>query len=161
MGHSNRNWTCLYYKSNIMLSSSHKTSHSAYHHPPISSVNTNATAQIWTSRNRYSYNWQNVLVYGIGIAVALFSVIIDLFSFLANGCSASTSFSRILLTTRNPNIKLLAEGRCLLSLPLRKELGKVKLQCGLLKAGAEESEHEPAAFGYAETVTELRKGACM
>ena len=129
---------------------------------PSFTTNTTANAVISTSSNRYLYNWANLMMaYGIGITVAFSGVIIGIFSFITNGYSASTSFSRIMLTTRNPDLDHLSEGRCLPTLPLGKELGTVKLRYGLLKTGAG-GDHKHAAFGYAEEITELKKGdKCM
>ena len=122
---------------------------------PALSSNTTVNATVFSSENRYTYNWRNlIMAYGLGVLLSLAGVCVGTASYWRNGFSGSTSFSRILLTTRNGELDGLGEGRCLPSLPLGRELGGVRLRYGLLKRGG--GEH--AAFGLAESVEELKKG---
>lgn len=57
----------------------------------------------------YSYNWRNlVLAYAIAICVTAACLAVGLYSLVENGYSAGTSFSTILLTTRNADLDELA-----------------------------------------------------
>lgn len=113
--------------------------------------------------NQYFYHpYYLFIAYGVAILVALLGIIIGGFSYITNGYSASMSFSSIVFTTRNHALDHISEGRCLPALPLGKELGKTKLRYGLLRSDGTGGGHDHAAFGFADTITELRKGTrCM
>ncbi|POS75951.1 hypothetical protein DHEL01_v205650 [Diaporthe helianthi] len=111
----------------------------------------------------YSYNWRNlVLAYAVAIAVTAACLAVGLHSLLENGYSAGTSFSSILLTTRNADLDELARGHCLGESPLADEVCDRRLRYGLLDLQADSVHanlpHEHAAFGFAEGVRELKTG---
>ncbi|KAI9164065.1 formylmethionine deformylase-like protein [Paramyrothecium foliicola] len=84
---------------------------------------------VTSSLNQYRYNWANLLAaYLTGAVATLISVVIGGLAFHNNGFSASTSFSSILLSTRNQQLDALTEKHSLLPrLPLDTELAKTKL----------------------------------
>ena len=118
--------------------------------PPLVGT-TSVTAQVSVPVNKYTYNSHNLFIaYGLGILVALAGVCIGGLSYVNNGYSASTSFSSILLTTRNSDLDGLVEGCGLPKQPLREEVARTKVRYGLLDGGR-------AAFGLAETVREFKR----
>lgn len=121
--------------------------------------NTTVGVSVFTPTNKYVYNWRNlVAAYGAGVVVALVGVCVGAFSYYANGYSASMSFSSILVTTRNADLDRLVEGRCLPAQPLGKGLGKTELRYGLLRSDGRGEGYKHAAFGFRETINDLKKG---
>lgn len=109
----------------------------------------------------YSYNWRNlVLAYAVAVAVTAACLAVGLHSLLQNGYSAGTSFSSILLTTRNADLDELARGYCLGESPLAREVGDRRLRYGLLDLQADivDVKLPHAAFGFAEGVRDLKRG---
>ncbi|KAF2138914.1 uncharacterized protein K452DRAFT_275818 [Aplosporella prunicola CBS 121167] len=121
-------------------------------------LNGNTSTDIYVSfpRNFWSYNPLDLLIsYVVGVVVALVAIIVGFWALFLNGYSAGSSFSTILLTTRNPNLDDIAAGQCLGSQPLDRNFQKMKLQFGIVgrKDGVDH-----AAFGIRGTVNKLRKG---
>ncbi|KAF5873500.1 uncharacterized protein Bfra_004961ia [Botrytis fragariae] len=124
-------------------------------------------ANITTSdtRNVYVYHpLYLVLSYSIGFFLASLCGAIGLHSMHVNGVSHSNSFSAIMLTTRNPDLDILARGKSLGSDPLSKIIKNTKLRFGPLVSqhGPEKRESDDSprhvAFGLEGSVDELKKG---
>ncbi|TLD13316.1 uncharacterized protein PgNI_02991 [Pyricularia grisea] len=107
-------------------------------------------ADVERTRNFYSYNtvflWQ---AYSVAIAAALVCVVVGMHSYVANGYSASNSFSTILLATRNPDLD------CLLS---SKDARRAKLRYGGVAKSADGEGLDHAAFGLVHAVEPFGKG---
>jgi hypothetical protein len=87
------------------------------------------------------------LGYAIVILVALIFVGIGFAAMLENGVVSGTSFSRILVTTRNPALDQLSVGACLGSDPFPTELMRTKFRFGVLDdADADNSLHRDVAL---------------
>lgn len=109
----------------------------------------------------YSYNWRNlVLAYAVAVCATAACAAVGLLALVANGYSAETSFSSILLTTRNADLDDLARGYCLGERPLAKDVGDTRLRYGILRSQASDAEGNGshACFGLADDVRELKKG---
>lgn len=109
----------------------------------------------------YSYNWRVlVLAYAVAVAATAACLAVGLHSLLENGYSAGTSFSSILLTTRNADLDELARGHCLGESPLAREVGDRRLRYGLLDSQADSMDVKlpHAAFGFVEGVRDLKRG---
>ncbi|KAF7901718.1 uncharacterized protein EAF01_007017 [Botrytis porri] len=123
-------------------------------------------ANITTSdtKNVYVYHpLYLVLSYNIGFFLASLCGAIGLYSMHLNGISHSNSFSAIMLTTRNPDLDILARGKSLGSDPLSKSIKNTKLRFGPLisqhgpeKRGSDDSPRH-VAFGPEGSVDELKK----
>ncbi|KAL4990467.1 hypothetical protein BDW68DRAFT_154285 [Aspergillus falconensis] len=123
----------------------------------LNAANTTATVTDLTFRNFYQYGKGYLLLaYMTALGVTVACTVVGFFAMRGNGVSQSTSFSSVLMTTRNPELDRLAIGHCLGSEPLRKEIGKVRLQFGEIE-GADQ-QHKHAAFGTKGSVTALTKG---
>lgn len=116
--------------------------------------------------NYYLYDETGLLrAYGVAVAVALACVCVGAHAYIANGYSASSSFSSVLLTTRNADLDRLAVGQCLGSQRAPAELRRTVLRFGVIKltggpGGEQEVAH--ATFGLQGTVEPLVKGqACL
>ncbi|KAL4908141.1 hypothetical protein BDW74DRAFT_97561 [Aspergillus multicolor] len=110
-----------------------------------------------TPRNFYSYSSRNLLLaYAVAVGVTVACVLVGFLALRENGVSQSTSFSSVLLTTRNPDLDQLAIGHCLGADPVAKEIGKVRLRFGELQG--EDRRYKHAAFGTKGSVTALTEG---
>jgi hypothetical protein len=119
----------------------------------------NATVKVTdlTLRNYYFYGGTTLLAaYMSAVAVAIASVVVGFIALRRNGVSQGTSFSSVLMTTRNPELDRLVTGHCLGSEPLKDEIGKVRLQFGEIEGADLRRRH--AAFGTKDSVTALSKG---
>ncbi|KAL4768995.1 hypothetical protein BDW60DRAFT_210403 [Aspergillus nidulans var. acristatus] len=119
----------------------------------------NATVKVTdlTLRNYYFYGGTTLLAaYMSAVAVAIASVVVGFIALRRNGVSQGTSFSSVLMTTRNPELDRLVIGHCLGSEPLKEEIGKVRLQFGEIEGADLQRRH--AAFGTKDSVTALSKG---
>ncbi|EHK21442.1 uncharacterized protein TRIVIDRAFT_133796, partial [Trichoderma virens Gv29-8] len=106
--------------------------------------------------NLYSYDKTTlVATYVAGICVVFFWIGIGYITLWSNGIVSSTSFSAILLTTRNTYFDSLAKGYSVGSDTLPDEIGNVRLKFGRVN---NEKLGEHAAFGIDGTVTKLQKG---
>ncbi|KAL4821698.1 hypothetical protein BDW67DRAFT_179534 [Aspergillus spinulosporus] len=84
-----------------------------------------------TSRKFYQYGeGYLILAYTTAIGATVACITVRFFALRRSGVSQSTSFSSVLMTTRNPELDCLAVGHCLGAEPLKKEIGKVRLQYG-------------------------------
>lgn len=105
--------------------------------------------------NHYIYDRRTLLItYGIFFFVSLIVALLGLRAFLLNGVNCDTTFSTILLTTRNPDLDQIAEGHCLGAQPLSKDISGLKLRFGVLNGA--DAKH--AAFGVENSVSHLTKG---
>ncbi|KAK8209880.1 hypothetical protein IWZ01DRAFT_332530 [Phyllosticta capitalensis] len=119
------------------------------------STKSDVNVTVVSNANYYEYNRTNLLLaYAVAIVVALASTGVGVAAYFVNGYSASTSFSSIIATTRNPDLDQMARGACLGSQPLPKGLGGAKLRYGILKTD-DDTLH--AAFGLEESTTRLRR----
>lgn len=121
---------------------------------------TAARVTVHTSATVYSYNWRNLLLaYAIAAAAAAACAAVGLQALVENGYSASTTFSSILLTTRNADLDDLARGHCLGEFPLAKDVGDTRLRYGILRSQDDDVDvsESHACFGFAGDVRELKK----
>lgn len=106
--------------------------------------------------NHYVYNASPLLAsYGAVLVVALASIAVGFAAIWTNGYAASTSFSSIVLASRNKDLDHLAQGRSLGARPLAKDIAKTKLKYGLLQS---ERRVTQPAFGLGDSVAPLKKG---
>ncbi|KAL4760738.1 uncharacterized protein BDW70DRAFT_150635 [Aspergillus foveolatus] len=123
----------------------------------LNAANTTVDVLDLTSRNFYQYGEAYlILAYTTAIGVAVACVTVGSFALWRNGVSQNTSFSSVLITTRNLEQDRLAVGHCLVAEPLKKEIGKVRLQYGEIEGSDPQYKH--AAFGTKGSVTVLTKG---
>lgn len=109
------------------------------------------------SHNFYLYSEGYLIIaYMTAIGVTVACVTVGFFALWRNGVSQNTSFSSVLMTTRNPELDRLAIGHCLGAEPLKKEIGKVRLQYGEIEGSDQRYKH--AAFGAKGSVMALTKG---
>lgn len=86
-------------------------------------------------RNYWHYSPRNLLLaYAVGTLAAFVSVLLGVWAFYVNGYSASTSFSTILVTTRNPALDALSRPDSMSLQPLSQSLRKTQLQCKVFEA---------------------------
>ncbi|KAF2141994.1 uncharacterized protein K452DRAFT_308403 [Aplosporella prunicola CBS 121167] len=106
--------------------------------------------------NHYAYNAIPLLAsYGTVLFVTLASIAVGFAAIWTNGYAASTSFSSIVLASRNKDLDHLAQGRSLGARPLAKDIAKTKLRYGLLQS--KRGVTQPA-FGLGDSVAPLKKG---
>ncbi|CEN62687.1 hypothetical protein ASPCAL09319 [Aspergillus calidoustus] len=125
----------------------------------LNAANTLLPVTVSSGQNFYSYNVGNLLAaYMSALGATVACVIIGLVALYKNGVPQSTSFSSVLMTTRNPELDRLAVGHCLGSEDSwSHDAGKVQLRFGELDDGGRDYRH--AAFGTKGSVTALSKGA--
>ncbi|KAL4982167.1 hypothetical protein BDW68DRAFT_171306 [Aspergillus falconensis] len=87
----------------------------------------------------------------LGVTIAC--TIVGFFALRENGISLTTSFSSVLMTTRNPEIDCLAVGHCLGSDPPDKKTGEAWLQFAEIERA--DQRHKHAAYGTKGSVTTL------
>jgi hypothetical protein len=122
----------------------------------LNAANTSVSVTSSSPKNFYTYDSRNLLaVYMTALGVTAACVVIGFLALHENGVSQSVSFSNMLLTTRNPELDNLADGHCLGSFGLDKEVGQTKLRFGEIE-GSE--QYKRAAFGTKDSVTALSKG---
>lgn len=125
--------------------------------------------EVKCDRTRYQNNFRYQLTslwigYAFSIAVAAASIMVGGFSLIANGITSDTTFSKILVTTRNRTIDRLVEeyeGVCLGGDPFPKELENTQLRFGVIdeKSTQERGKnHKHAAFGTVDEVIPIQKG---
>lgn len=108
----------------------------------------------------YQYSQSTLLITYLAAGSATFvSLLIGLHALWSNGIASDVSFSRVLVTTRNPTLDRLSESSCLGGDPFPRSLLKTRLKFGELwrknNAGIEVPH---AGFGTEEEVMPLRKG---
>ncbi|RDW86627.1 uncharacterized protein DSM5745_03269 [Aspergillus mulundensis] len=122
----------------------------------LNSANTSVNVTSSFPQNYFSYNQRNLLAaYIVSVGVTVGCVVVGFLAMHRNGISQNTSFSTVLLTTRNPELDGLAVGNCLGSDKMGVDVGKVRLRFGEIE-GAGEYRH--AAFGTKASVTPISKG---
>lgn len=122
---------------------------------------TAAEVTVHTSTTLYSYNWRNLLLaYTIAVCAAAACAFVGLDALFANRYSAATTFSSILLTTKNVDLNDLARGHCLGERPVAQEVGRRRLRYGILRSQANDAavKGSHACFGFADDVRELKRG---
>ncbi|KAL8303353.1 hypothetical protein RB600_006998 [Gaeumannomyces tritici] len=134
-----------------------------------SSSSSSSGVRVDETANYYAYDEAGLLrAYGVAVAAALTCVCVGAHAYVANGYSASSSFSSVLLTTRNADLDRLAVGQCLGSQRAPAELRRTVLRFGVVRlpggsaAGGGEHGVAHATFGLRGTVEPLVKGqACL
>ncbi|EPE36340.1 hypothetical protein GLAREA_05678 [Glarea lozoyensis ATCC 20868] len=128
-----------------------------YHIIDFSRTNTTVPVTALFLEARYKYNPRNLLVtYGVATAITIAYVLIGFHAFTVNGIASDSSFSSILMTTRNEDLDTLIRGHGLVAQPLPDEIADVKLMFGVIGGRGSEGGH--VAVGLANTVSELKKG---
>ncbi|KAL3434677.1 hypothetical protein BDV09DRAFT_185593 [Aspergillus tetrazonus] len=123
----------------------------------LNAANTTVDVLDLTSRNFYLYSEGYLIIaYMTAIGVTVACVTVGFFALWRNGVSQNTSFSSVLMTTRNPELDRLAIGHFLGAEPLRKEIGEVRLQYGGIEGSDQRYKH--TAFGTKGSVMALTKG---
>lgn len=116
-------------------------------------------------QNNFRYERTSLWIgYAISIAMALASIIVGAISLISNGITSDTTFSKILVTTRNKTIDKLVEeyeGVCLGGDPFPKELEQTLFKFGVIdemstRDSGKNSKH--AAFGTIDEVIPIQKG---
>ncbi|KAL3494392.1 hypothetical protein BJX62DRAFT_247638 [Aspergillus germanicus] len=125
----------------------------------LNAANTVLPVTVSSAQNFYSYNAGNLFAaYMAALGATVACVVIGLVALYKNGVAQSTSFSSVLMTTRNPELDRLAVGHCLGSEDSwSHDAWKVQLRFGELDDGVREYRH--AALGIKGSVTGLSKGA--
>ena len=96
-----------------------------------------------------------VLSYGLAFLFTIPALVVGIWAFYTNGVSHSTSFSAILLTTRNMGLDEISEGHSLGVFPLDPDLGSTRLKFGGVQI---EGKWNRAAFGRENEVLDLKVG---
>lgn len=113
------------------------------------------------TENVYVYMREGLWIgYAIVVCVTFGFIIIGIWSIYQNGVASGTTFSRIMVTTRNPTLDRLSVGACLGSHELPKELVTTKLRFGvLLEDGGAPTfgRVEHCAFGAENETKEIVK----
>lgn len=129
---------------------------------------TPAEIRKYTTELTYTYNARSLLIsYAAAVFATLLILVAGLVALWSNGVGHTSSFSGLVRTTRNKALDDWARGHCLGADPLERDMGKQKLQYGLLVSDGSSAEGDAgslrhAAFGFAGTVTKLNKGdRCM
>lgn len=109
-------------------------------------------------QNNFRYQRTSLWIgYAFSIGLAAASLVVGGFSLIANGISSDTTFSKILVTTRNRTLDDLVtayEGVCLGGDPFPKELEDTQLMFGVVDEGA----RKQAAFGTVDEIIPIRRG---
>ncbi|KAH9206119.1 hypothetical protein DL95DRAFT_233747, partial [Leptodontidium sp. 2 PMI_412] len=123
----------------------------------LTSAGTNMTpVTVNLVQNIYIYkSFLLVISYGLALLFTIPGLVIGIWAFCTNGVSHSTSFSAILLTTRNMGLDEISEGHSLGVFPLDPDLGKTKLKFGGVQI---EGKWNRAAFGRENEVLDLKVG---
>ncbi|KAL3443119.1 hypothetical protein BJX65DRAFT_209519 [Aspergillus insuetus] len=134
----------------------------------LNAANTTADVAVSFPQNFYRYDRRNLLIaYAVGVGATVGCVLIGVLALARNGVAQNTTFSSVLLTTRNPELDSLAVGHCLGRDELEEEVGKVRLRFGEVRLGGGEghtgdtlgmSSGRHAAFGTRGNVRAIVKG---
>lgn len=128
---------------------------------------TSASAQVTSTspKNFFTYNPENLLIsYLLAIVATMLILLLAARAYHLNGVSPKTSFSTIMLTTRNTDLDVFSEGQCLGKTTTKEDRKAQKLQFGILNDREEDLPGgvAHAAFGFSGTVRQLKKGErCM
>lgn len=122
------------------------------------SATTTTTCRIFDDYNVYAYASHKLLItYGVVVAVGFVMAGIGLAALGMNGIASDTSFSTVLLATRNPSLDRLTAGGCIGGKPLPAELGKLKLRFGELAIGTSVDGVGHTAMGVEGEVSRIRR----
>lgn len=125
---------------------------------------TDGTAEVvtlsYTTYLVFQYSRTTLIATYCAAAVAtLLCLVVGLVALVRNGIASDVSFSRVLVTTRNPELDNITRGACLGGDPLPKDLGTTRLRFGELWGAPGEMVAGGAHAGFGtEGVTPLRKG---
>jgi hypothetical protein len=99
----------------------------------VIAANTSVPCEKSQTVNVYVYQREGLWIgYAIVVCVTLGFIVVGIWSIYQNGVASGTTFSRIMVTTRNPTLDKLSVGACLGGDPLGKELQRTKLRFGVL-----------------------------
>lgn len=122
------------------------------------SATTTTTCRIFDDYNVYAYASHKLLItYGVVVGVGFVMAGIGLAALGMNGVASDTSFSTVLLTTRNPSLDRLTAGGCIGGKPLPVELGKLKLRFGELATETSADGIGHTAMGVEGEISRIRK----
>lgn len=122
------------------------------------SATLNTTCSVHEEMNVYRYDAPKLLVaYAITTVVGMVIAALGFHALSVNGVASDSTFSTILLTTRNPTLDLLGEGSCIGGNPLPDHLKMKKLRFGELHdtGGCNAIMH--TAIGLDEEVSQIRR----
>jgi hypothetical protein len=126
----------------------------------ISNMTALVEAESTTTRLVYAYTRMAlVLSYSIAVAATLFCLVIGLVALWRNGIASDVSFSRVLVTTRNPTLDNISRGSCLGGDPYPRHLRKTKLKFGELWSSRDDDARvlvAHAGFGTEREVVQLK-----
>lgn len=109
-------------------------------------------------QNNFRYQRMSLWIgYAFSIMFATASLIVGGFSIIANGITSDTTFSKIMVTTRNRTLDRVVaayEGVCLGGDPFPEELEDTQLMFGVIDGGA----RKHAAFGTVGEVIPIKRG---
>ncbi|KAK5996953.1 hypothetical protein PT974_02301 [Cladobotryum mycophilum] len=130
----------------------------------LSENGTEAMVNTTFAVNVYSYNRRNLLItYAATFVASFIGVLIGCIAYVKNGVSYDSSFSVIMLTTRNQSLDKLAMGHSMGAKPLAEDVQKAELKFGLLldsdKEGPGGVKLRRVGFGFKNTVLPLQKAA--
>lgn len=118
----------------------------------IFSTNISTDVQLYFPQNFWHYQPRDlVIAYVAGVAVTLFCVIIGTWACVRNRCTASSSFSTIMLTTRNSRLDTLVNDHDLDLKSHNKALEAYQLQYGIVH----EHGTDHPAFGTTDQIEAL------
>ncbi|TVY17514.1 hypothetical protein LARI1_G004665 [Lachnellula arida] len=110
---------------------------------------------LFPTRNLYHYNPLYLLLsYGLAFLFTTLSISLGLYTFHTNGVIHGSTFSSIIMTTRNSKLDEISKGSSL-GRPLDKELKMLRLRFGAINM---DGKVERAAFGVGDKVGALKKG---
>jgi hypothetical protein len=128
-----------------------------YHRDDFHRTNTTVPVTASFHEARYKYNPRNLLItYGVATAITIAFVLIGFHAYTVNGIASDSSFSSILMTTRNEDLDTLIRGHGLGAQPLPDVIADVKLRFGVIGGRGPGGGH--VAVWLANTVSALKKG---
>ncbi|KAL2812286.1 hypothetical protein BJX63DRAFT_443512 [Aspergillus granulosus] len=123
----------------------------------LNAANTSVPVSVSFPQNFYRYDWVNLAIaYAVAVGVTVGCILVGFVAMYRNGVAQNTSFSSVLLTTRNLELDQLAIGNCLANDSLEEEVGRVRLKFGEVQV--REGGYRHVAFGLEGSVTAISKG---
>lgn len=123
----------------------------------ITDITTETATSSTTTRLVFQYSRATLIwTYSAAAAATLVCLIIGMMALRRNGIASDISFSRVLVTTRNPALDRISHGACLGGDPFPEQLYRTRLRFGELWR-APDGTGAHAGFGM-EIVAPLRKG---
>ncbi|KAH8150102.1 uncharacterized protein LAJ45_05788 [Morchella importuna] len=127
------------------------------------SYNTTVACVMHHTQNNFRYQVNSLWSgYAISIVMALACIIVGGLSLRSNGITSDTTFSKIMVTTRNRTIDRLVEeyeGVCLGGDPFPEELKRKEFQFGVIdEISSTGANLKHAAFGVNDEVIPIQKG---